>query len=137
MLLRLDDTALLTVFNDSGAVNGWFWQKLEKIAGPLSDLQLREILVEFAYLNLHLKERPTFQTECNSLTETCQIVGHRGSLDLDPMDRRVRGRLLHHVFRAILPYTRNRQATNEEVLEAVKAGNFSFLFDEKGEFITE
>jgi hypothetical protein len=41
------------------------------------------------------------------------------------------------VFREILPYTRNRHATNEEVLEAVKAGNFSFLFDENGEFITE
>jgi hypothetical protein len=135
MLLRLDDTALLTVFNDSGAVNGWCWQKLQKITGHLSDLQLREILVEFAYLNLHLKERPTFQTECDSLTETCRIVGHRGSLDLDPMDSRVRGKLLHHVFRDILPYTRNSQATNEEVLEAVKAGNFSFLFDEAGEFI--
>jgi hypothetical protein len=24
MLLRLDDTALLTVFNDSGAINGWY-----------------------------------------------------------------------------------------------------------------
>jgi hypothetical protein len=135
MLLRLDETALLTVFNDSGAVNGWFWQKLEQITGPLSDLQLREILVEFAYLNLHLKERPTFQTECNSLTETCRIVGHRGSPDLDPMDRRVRGKLLHHVFRDILPCTRNRHATNEEVLEAVKAGNFSFLFDKDGNFI--
>jgi hypothetical protein len=137
MLLRLDDTALLTVFNDSGAVNGWFWQKLEKITGPLSDLQLREVLVEFAYLNLHLKERPIFQTECNDLTETCRIVGHRGSLDLGPMDRRIRGKLLEHVFRDILPHTRNRHATNEEVLEAVKAGNFSFLFDENGQFITE
>jgi hypothetical protein len=137
MLLRLDDTALLTVFNDSGAVNGWFWQKLEKITGPVSDLQLREILVEFAYLNLHLEERPKFQTECNSLTETCRIVGHRRSLDLDSMDRRVRGKLLHHVFREILPYTRNRHATNDEVLEAIKAGNFTFLFDQDGEFITE
>jgi hypothetical protein len=137
MLLRLDDTALLTVFNDSGAVNGWFWQKLEKITGPVSDLQLREILVEFAYLNLHLKERPKFQTECNSLTETCRIVGHRGSLDLDPMDQRVRGKLVLHVFREILPYIRNRHATNEEVLEAIKAGTFTFLFDRDGEFITE
>jgi hypothetical protein len=135
MLLRLDDTALLTVFNDSGAVNGWFWQKLEKITGPVSDLQLREILVEFAYLNLHLKERPIFQTECNDLTEMCRIVGHGGSIDLDPMDRSIRGKLLHHVFRDILPYTRNRHATNEEVLEAVKVGDFSFLFDKDGNFI--
>jgi hypothetical protein len=106
MLLRLDDTALLTVFNDSGAVNGWFCQKLEKITGPLSDLQLREVLVEFAWLNIHLKERPTFQTECNSLTEMCRIVGHRGSLDLDRMDGSIRGKLMEHVFRDILPHTK-------------------------------
>jgi hypothetical protein len=137
MLLRLDDTAMLTVFNDSGAVLGWFRQKLEKITGPVSDLQLREILVEFAYLNLHLKERPTFQTECNTLTKICRIVGNRGFLNLEKMDRRVRGKLLHHVFREILPHTKNRHATNEEVLEAVQAGNFSFLFDDNGEFIPE
>src|ERR1700751_3792393 len=44
-----------------------------------------------------------FQTECNSLTETCRIVGHRGSLDLNPMDRRIRGKLMEHVFRGIPP----------------------------------
>jgi hypothetical protein len=84
-----------------------------------------------------IESRYKFQTECNSLTETCRIAGHRGSLDLDPMDQRVRGKLLHHVFREIIPYTRNRHATNEEVLEAIKAGTFTFLFDQHGKFITE
>ena len=63
MLLRLDDAAMLTVFNDSGGAMNYLWQKLEKINGPVSELQLREIMVDLAYLNLHLKERPTSHTE--------------------------------------------------------------------------
>jgi len=44
---------------------------------------------------------------------------------------------MEHVFRGILPRTRNRHATNEEVMEAVQAGDFSFLFDENGKFIED
>jgi hypothetical protein len=98
MFLRLDEMAMLAVFNDSGAAMSWFWQKLEKITGPVSDLQLREIMVEFAYLNLQLKERPTFHTDCNILEETCRIVGKRGSLDLEDMDYMIRGKLMYHAF---------------------------------------
>lgn len=137
MFLRLDEMAMVTVFNDSGAAMSWFWQKLEKITGPVSDLQLREIMVEFAYLNLLLKERPTFQTDCNILEETCRIIGRRGSLDLDDMDLTLRGKLMHHGYQHILPFIHNRDATDEEVLEAIKAGTFTFLFDEHGKFIED
>jgi hypothetical protein len=58
-------------------------------------------------------------------------------LILNPMDRRIGGKLIKHVFRGILPRTRNRHATNEEVMEAVQAGDFSFLFDENGKFIED
>jgi hypothetical protein len=137
MFTRLDGMGILTVFNDSGAAMSWFWQKLEKITGPISDLQLREIMVEFAYLNLLLKERPTFQTDCNILEKTCRIVGNRRSLDLEDMNLEMRGMLMHHAFRDILPYIHNRNATDEEVLEAIKAGTFTFFFDDHGQFIKD
>jgi hypothetical protein len=44
---------------------------------------------------------------------------------------------MYHAFREILPHIHNCNATDEEVLEAVKAGTFTFLFDEKGEFIKD
>jgi hypothetical protein len=69
MLLRFNDMGMLAVFNDSGGAINYFWQKLEKISGPVSELQLREIMVELAFLNLHLKERPTFYTEYNVANE--------------------------------------------------------------------
>lgn len=137
MLLRLDDTAMLTVFNDSGGAMNYFWQKLEKITGPVSELQLREIMVELAYLNLHLKERPTFYTEYDLVNEKCRIIGKRPMLDLVEMDRKVRGKLLHHAVRHALPNIRTPGKTDDEILEAIKAGNFTFLFDDDGEFIKE
>jgi hypothetical protein len=137
MLLRLDDTALITVFNDASIVNGWLGKMMRRITGPVSKLQLREILAEYSYLNLRLKERPVFQTEGHTLTETCRIIAHRGSMELDDVDHRVRGKLLQYMLRGILPSLKFRDATNEEVMASIEAGNFSFLFDEHGTFFAE
>jgi len=135
MLLRLDDTAMLTVFDDSGGAMNYFWQKLEKIKGPVSDLQLREIMVELAFLNLHLKERPIFQTNIDLVQESCRIIGTRPELDLVEMDRQVRGKLLFRAVQHALPFINTPGLTEDEILEAIEAGNFSFLFNNDGEFI--
>ena len=137
MLLRLDDTAMLTVFNDSGGAINYFYQKLEKITGPVSELQLREIMAELAFLNLHLKERPTFHTEFDVVNEKCRIIGKRPKLELLDMDRQVRGKLLHYAVRHALPHIRMPGQTEDELLEAIKSGNFTFLFDDDGAFIKE
>ena len=138
MMIRLDETAILTVFNDSGGAMNYFFQKLEKITGPVSELQLREIMVELAYLNLHLKERPTFYTECDGLNDTCRIIiGSRPKLDLSDMDRSVRGKLMLHALGDALPRVRVEGLTPEEILSSVQAGNFTFLFDDDGVFIAE
>jgi hypothetical protein len=42
-----------------GALNGAM-PKLEKIEGSLSEIQAREVMVDFAFMNLSLKERPRF-----------------------------------------------------------------------------
>lgn len=137
MLLRLDDVAMLTVFNDSGGAMNYFWQKLQKITGPVSELQLREIMVDLAYLNLHLKDRPTFRTECDHINEQCRIVAQRPQLALGDLDQKMRGAMLYHAVRHALPHMKVRDRTEVEVLEAIKAGSFSFLFNDKGEFIEE
>ncbi len=137
MLLRLDDMGMLAVIDDSGGALNYFWQKLEKITGPVSEVQLREIMVELAFLNLHLKERPTFHTEYDRVNERCRIVGNRPELDLMDMDRQVRGEMLHNALRFALPHIRTPTLAENEVKEAIRAGNLTFLFDDDGEFIKE
>lgn len=135
MLLRLDDTAMLTVFNDSGGAMAYFSQHLEKIDGPVSELQLREIMVELAYLNSHLKERPTFRSELNTVDEVSRILAHRPDLKLKKLDRSIRGKLLYRALEFALPNIKIIGKTDEQVLAAIKAGTLTFLFNDDGVFI--
>jgi hypothetical protein len=137
MLLRVGDLAMLAVFNDSGGAMGYFQQKLAKITGPVSELQLREIMVELAWLNLHLKQRPTFYTDIDLLNEKCRVVAKRPELGLTGMDRLLRGKLLQHAMRHLLPHIKLLSGRKAEMLEAIEAGNLSFLFDRNGEFIED
>lgn len=135
MLLRLDDTALLVVFNDSGGAMNYFSQKLKRIAGPVSEIQLREILAELAFLNLHIKERPVFRTDCDLLNESCRVLARRPTLELEKLDWSVRGELLAHALREILPNITLIGRSQRELSDALEVGRLSFLFDDDGEFI--
>lgn len=137
MLVRLGDLGILTVFDDSGAAMNYFRQQLEKIVGPVADLQLREILVEFAYLNLHLKDRPTFHSEIDLVNEKCRIVATRPQLALTEMDLKIRGELLLHAVQHALPYIRVSGLSDEDKANTIRAGKTTFLFNDNGEFIKE
>jgi hypothetical protein len=137
MLLRLDDVALLAVFNDSGGAMSYFWQRLERITGPVSELQLREIMAELAFLNLHLKERPAFRSEINIAAEQCRIVAERPELALQELDLRVRGAVLRHAIKDSLPRVRLRGRSEQEVDNALTNGTLTFLFDDSGAFIKD
>ena len=56
--LRLGDTAFLAVLNDACAVLSALSVELRRITGPLSSIQLRELLARMAFTNLHLVKRP-------------------------------------------------------------------------------
>ena len=58
ILLQLGDTAFLAVLNDACAVLSALNVDLQRITGPLSSIQLRELLARMAFTNLHLVERP-------------------------------------------------------------------------------
>ena len=137
MVLCVDDCALFAVFDDSGGALSRFYPTLERVTGPLSHIQVREVLAELAFLNLNLKERPTFHTECDMAAETCRIFAVRPQLDLVPVDLRVRGRLLRHALYNVPDGMQFAGVSREEVLAAIDAGTMSFLFDDKGDFIKE
>jgi hypothetical protein len=137
MVLCVDDCALFAVFDDSGGELRRFYPQLERIPGPLSHIQMREVLAELAFLNLSLKERPTFHTECDMEAETSRIFAVRPELDLVPVDLRLRGRLLRHALYTVPEGMQFAGVARDEALAAIDAGTMTFLFDEKGEFIKE
>ncbi len=135
MHLRLDDTALFCVLDDSGGASNFFVQRLDRIDGPLSPIQCREVMTELAWLNLSLKNRPTFHTQCDLAAEECRIIATRPILELGDLDLRVRGKLLRRGLQDVPPGMEFRGQTREIAIAAIDAGTMTFLFDDDGKFI--
>ena len=136
MMLRLDDVGLLAVFNDSCGAMTFFSRCLKRITGAVSEPQLREIMVELAFLNLHLKLRPEFRNEFDMEKEKYRILAKcPKQAELVELDFTIRGEILHIAFGHVLPDLRVAKRTKEQILELIRSGAFSYLFNDKGEFI--
>lgn len=104
ILLKLGDIALIAVLNDSGASANFLRDisitadkqpLLSKITGPLSRIQLREIMIHFAYTNIRLDRRPEFSTEIDRETELCTLEADiPAEFELREGDTSFYGRLL-------------------------------------------
>lgn len=138
LLLRLDDIAFLTVFNDScGAMNG-LMPKVERINGAVSEFQLRELMADLAYLNLHLKDRPVYRSVFNAHQELHRIIAViPEKFELDELDKNVRGALMYHALKHAIPSIQIPGLEHDQFVAAVKEGNWTFLFDDQGEFISQ
>ncbi|ESQ92528.1 hypothetical protein [Asticcacaulis benevestitus] len=132
-MLRLGDVAIYAVMNDSGGATNLFYPTLERITGPLSELQAREIVVELALMNLYMRDRPTFSFLCHTEHERGQLVGVRPRLWLDRREMAIRGQLLERAFGAILPPLNGY--TEDEARAQMADGRLSFLFGNDGQFI--
>jgi hypothetical protein len=62
VLLRVGEIAMIAVLNDSGAVQTILHDSLRCLKGPLSSIQLRELMVRMAFTNIHLLHRPKFSS---------------------------------------------------------------------------
>lgn len=138
MMLRLGSTAIFVVFNDStGALSFLQENMLDKITGPISELQAREIMTEFAMLNLHLKERPIYRSEFDIVNEEHRIVAQLPERpELEGWNHELRGALMWNAFGHAWPQLRSAGTTEEDVKKAVMTGKLTVLFDDKGKFIT-
>ncbi len=67
ILLRLGEVAFLAVLNDACAVLSVLNVDLRRITGPLSSIQLRELLARMAFTNLHLVKRPELRSGFDAL----------------------------------------------------------------------
>ncbi|HTK12292.1 MAG TPA: ThiF family adenylyltransferase [Xanthobacteraceae bacterium] len=91
---------IFVVFNDStGALSFFQENRLDKITGPINELQAREIMTDLALLNMHLKERPVYQSELDMVNETHKIVATLPDRpELQEWNYELRGRLLWNAF---------------------------------------
>jgi len=134
MLLRMDETAIIAVFNDSQAALAFYGEELTKIGGPLSPLQLREIAARLASINIQLTERPRFSSEIDLLLEEYKIVGHRpDEWRLDNWKDEIQGNIMHHVCGPLV----TRLPGSVQILENLKTGRYTFLVGCDGKFFKD
>lgn len=134
MMLRLDDFALLACFNDGMCAGLFLKQKTDRITGPVSDMQLRELITDLSYINLHLKNHVVLQSSFDLKRETHVVAGTPVVPELSEQDRSLRGQLMHYFFRDRLPSMRSHRFSNTEIERRMLAGELTFLFDEEGAF---
>ncbi|MGE3906667.1 MAG: hypothetical protein AB7F36_11980 [Reyranellaceae bacterium] len=136
-MMRLGDIGLIAVFNDAGLITQLLSPLLKRITGPVSTIQLRELMVEFAYQNLIVHPRPTYHFDASLSDKRSFIYATRPAKIDQASDPRIRGRLLSHALRELLPHFELPGVSREKTIEALEAGTITFLFDEQGKFITE
>ena len=136
MMLRLDDLGLITVLNDACGVQSFYLDRLKRMDGSLSEVQFREVMVELAFLNLHLKNRPDFKVTLDLVNERQLITVTLPKLELADLEMPLRGALFLQAFKNGLPHMAVGRSP-EEVEELSKAGKLTFLFDDQGNFIKD
>lgn len=137
-LVRFRDVAVLTVFNDSTAVTPHLLRYTEGVAGPLSSPQLREIMVEAACCNLHLKNRPQYASLVDLRKRAYRITAKLPpSPEFHPVDLALRGRLMETALRPLLKgATINGYPNVDDFWDKVRQGKQTVLYDDEGKFIS-
>ncbi|MCQ1779410.1 hypothetical protein NOJ05_19565 [Neorhizobium galegae] len=133
LYIRLGSTGIVAVFDDACAAIHGIYPLLEKLDGPLSWTQAREVAARMALANLDLENRPSFWTHISSDKEKV-IIG--GTTDTAPRFRKLNaelyGQTMAGVFRDLPPVD---GYTPEQAMSALQAGSITFLFDDHGNFI--
>jgi hypothetical protein len=134
MLLRLDRSAIIVILDDSQASLTVALPELQSIQGPLSPLQLREIAARMATVNIHLRDRPRFGSEFDTQKEEYSIYAVRPEeVCVEPWNRNLFGKIMHQICAPLLKGLDDTEGT----VENLKTGRYTFLKNERGEFMAD
>lgn len=136
VLMRIEDTCFIVVLNDSQAAGTGFHKYLERLTGPLSPIQLREVLARLGYANHLLEQRPIYKSEIDHNVPECRIV-----VELPPrvifkdINQEELGLVIYSAVHGILDRMANPDLA--AIKEHVRKGKYTFLFDSNGDLISD
>jgi hypothetical protein len=134
--LRLGNVAFAAVLDDSCWAANFFSGHLERITGPVSPLQLLEILTHLTIINTKMLERPSYFTKVDPITGKATIGATvPESVDLDDIEPAEFGEIMYANVSAYIE--KMRTPDKSFTAENVKSGRYHFLFDEDGKFIED
>lgn len=131
MLLAIDDIAIIAVFNDAGAALAVGFEDIQKIGGPLSPIQRRELAARFAAINLQVQPRTRFISTVDTAAVEYRIVAERpGEVHIPAWDDDILGKIMYMVSRNLLTVFRD----GETIGSLVRSGRYTFLTTPDGLF---
>lgn len=130
VLIRIDDICIVAALNDSCSSLTAYREELKIIKGNLSPLQLREIMVRIAYLNIRLRERPQFYSDIGpeGTVTLCSILPPSMEFEAGTADEF--GALFYESIKDVLAGSANES----EIANNVRSGELTFLRDDTGNF---
>lgn len=133
IMIQIGEIALISTLNDSCSASTIFMERMSKIKFPVSPFQLREIVAHLNFINLSLKEKPTYKSSITNKGEYRIIADLPETLSLlEEKDRFVSvGEFLRYYVEPMIGDIDDK----ENVLKEIENGNRGYLFDEKGDFI--
>ena len=135
ILLRSSDVAIFCVLNDSCGALNLLMSDLERITGPLGAAQCRELLAHFAYANMLIKERPQFYTTIEPDNGRLVISANvPKQLDAREFSAKEFGYIAYSLIRNLFSSTPPSKS-DDDILEYVRQGRWTFLFDKERRFI--
>lgn len=133
VMVQIGDFCIVAVLDDACAGFTLFQNMFMKITGPLSPFQTREIVSHLNYINIHLKERPTFYSSFTG--DGSFEINANVPKQVELIDRENElisiGELLHFYVKDMI----NDFDGKNDILESIRSGKRRYLFNENGEFI--
>jgi len=135
ILLRSRDVAIFCVLNGSCGALNLLMSDLERISSPLGAAQCRELLAHFAYANMLIKERPQFCTTIDPNEARLVISANvPEQLDANEFSAREFGNIAHFLLKGLFSSAPPAKP-DDDILEHVRQGRWTFLFDKERRFI--
>jgi hypothetical protein len=133
VLARTGEIGLVAVLDDACGAQNFLTEGIQKIDGRLSTLQLRELAARLAYANSKLRSRPRYYSEpvANGRIRIGATIPP--NLEIDPPVPEEFGYVLKLSIRDML--SRTGAVNASQVEEHVRNGQWTFLFDEQGNFL--
>lgn len=133
VLLQLNEFSIIVVLNDSCFSYTMFKEFIDKIEGPLSSFQLREILAHLNYININLKERPVYQSNIKSDGNYSITSIIPEDICLIEEEKRISspGEFLKFYVHEMIGNIDNRDI----IINKIGDGKLNFLIDKNGQFI--
>lgn len=137
VMVRMNDICLIAVMNDSGAALQYVGPRiLARIDAPPMGIQLREIMANFALVNMKLKNRPTFRTLVHESGAVRLIAEFPGDgPKIARITRKDRGLVLYGAMQPDVDRLRDRNGKGLKT--RLMNGSITFLFNNEGQFIKD